>query len=409
MVQTGDQHLWEIRRGAHRYGPFPEVEFRKKLSELPEDGTEVRQGQSTWYPASQILDKFRQLQREGIYLHSKNRTQGPFTAARALEMLRQLDLRHVEGKIGKDAPWYPAKKLLEHLETLEAPESTKQTAKVPPPGRQAASETRTRSPKTATNPDPNADAQFRLTCPSCRAGVDVYGRDNGTTVPCPKCNQLIKVVIATGPTTDVAPVHDLDEPTIEPEIVEPDIIVPDVVQAEVNPVVQSASPVFGDVGPKTGHQLRPQPGAYAASPPGSANPYAATAMAPVASSGEDRTVHYVVPGVFIAIWSGLVLLGQVLGLVINGLTLVALLSNAPADFRAVGALVGLLVINVIFLALGGYMLMGAIAMIRRSGLQQARTATILATIPCIGCFVMPFGIWACCFIFSDKAKRDFSG
>jgi hypothetical protein len=42
-------------------------------------------------------------------------------------------------------------------------------------------------------------------------------------------------------------------------------------------------------------------------------------------------------------------------------------------------------------------------------LSGAKTAAVIAAIPCFGGLAFPFGIWACFLVFDKKAKKDFAG
>lgn len=62
---------------------------------------------------------------------------------------------------------------------------------------------------------------------------------------------------------------------------------------------------------------------------------------------------------------------------------------------------------VMALVLGFVMAIGGFGMIQRTNMGSARTAAVMAAIPCLGCLVMPFGIWACVLLFSAAGERDF--
>jgi hypothetical protein len=72
----------------------------------------------------------------------------------------------------------------------------------------------------------------------------------------------------------------------------------------------------------------------------------------------------------------------------------------------VGIAVGVSVLAIILITIK---LLGAIALIRRSGLGMARTSAILSCFPCACCLLgLPIGIWACILTFSSDAERHFS-
>ncbi len=75
----------------------------------------VKQGESDWYPAKVVLSKFEQLAQEGIYVREAGKIDGPFTAAKTIEVLQDRDLTQVQAKVGIHADWIPAERLLQKL------------------------------------------------------------------------------------------------------------------------------------------------------------------------------------------------------------------------------------------------------------------------------------------------------
>lgn len=144
--------------------------------------------------------------------------------------------------------------------------------------------------------------------------------------------------------------------------------------------------------------------------PPAGNPYAAShPVGGYATGSSDRqgrsAALYVVAGVIIALW-GLFTTGFA---VVRTVLIVVAISNIPAgaviDYaRLSGMIAGLLLSAV----LGVIQLSGGIAMANRNNLRLAKSAAVIAAIPCFGCLVFPVGIWACVLLFSSQANRDFS-
>ncbi len=133
-----------------------------------------------------------------------------------------------------------------------------------------------------------------------------------------------------------------------------------------------------------------QPGGYR--PPGAAG-----------GGASNRSTFYVINGVFIMIWGGLITLGGLIRVV--GMALVLMNEKIPPNATG-GIILAIIGLLVSFLA-GIIMVIGGISLIRQKGLSNAKSGAIIAAIPCFGCFVMPFGIWACILLFSPQAKQDF--
>ena len=81
----------------------------------------VRQGTSDWYPGKFVRKKFEKLSRVGIYIRCDDGfVDGPFTAARSIEMLREMEsLSGVKAKIGIHADWISGARLLRKLNSIK--------------------------------------------------------------------------------------------------------------------------------------------------------------------------------------------------------------------------------------------------------------------------------------------------
>lgn len=79
----------------------------------------------------------------------------------------------------------------------------------------------------------------------------------------------------------------------------------------------------------------------------------------------------------------------------------------PLPQGAMPRVVGFVVGAFLALIVGIVMAIGAFNMVRRTGLSSARTAAIMAIIPCFGGCVFPIGIWATVLLFTGSVKKDF--
>ncbi|WP_419189815.1 hypothetical protein [Stieleria marina] len=152
-------------------------------------------------------------------------------------------------------------------------------------------------------------------------------------------------------------------------------------------------------------------GAFPAAPaPGGYNPYAPPPARKSKSKrgGAQRgnsSGNYTIPGLLILLWSAL---GIIVGIFQIGMV-VYVIATGQIDMQQVDMprFLGQMTGRVFAICLFGVMATGGFAMMQRQNLGTAKAAAVLAAIPCFGCFVFPFGIWACVQLFSDKAERDF--
>ncbi|MBB3207392.1 hypothetical protein FHS27_003213 [Rhodopirellula rubra] len=147
--------------------------------------------------------------------------------------------------------------------------------------------------------------------------------------------------------------------------------------------------------------------------PQSVNPYSVprrSAAAPRAGSGTLRSgrsaVLYNIPAIIMIIWGSLVIcmvlfqLGSIVLLIASGAVKIQQIDMPVLAGKVAGQLV--------MLAIQGSVIAGGVAMVQRTRLRAARSAAVISTIPCFGCFIFPIGIWACVLLFSEQAERDFS-
>jgi hypothetical protein len=88
-------------------GPISELQCKKGIEERG-DLTDffVRQGDSAWKPAKEVLELFRRLEHEGLYIEQAGKIFGPFTEAKFLEMVPNCDVT-ANWRKGSTGIWYP--------------------------------------------------------------------------------------------------------------------------------------------------------------------------------------------------------------------------------------------------------------------------------------------------------------
>jgi hypothetical protein len=116
MSAESNQPNWYLSDGRSEIGPLSEVELRTRL--VKSDATQlsqmrVRQGQSGWHAATDVLAKFRRLAENGVYFKRGGELTGPFTTQRAVELLRgeaesPESFAQLKVRIGRDQGWQPA-------------------------------------------------------------------------------------------------------------------------------------------------------------------------------------------------------------------------------------------------------------------------------------------------------------
>jgi hypothetical protein len=123
---------WFLRENAVESAPLGEVELRRRLAQASEDelqSMEVRQGSSPWFPARSVLQRFKDLADNGIYLLQDGSSSGPFTAQRAYELLSSPQSTATQFRLGRQGDWLPAEEFLQRVaaatgQTLPLAQST---------------------------------------------------------------------------------------------------------------------------------------------------------------------------------------------------------------------------------------------------------------------------------------------
>ena len=371
--------------------------MRLKLSEMSLEGVEVRQGASMWYPAAMVVERFERLDREGVYLRGGDQMVGPFTPERSIEIIDGKKSDGFEARIGLGTPWIPVSEAISKLKTIVQEQSQ-------PPV--AASSVRPSPPSRI--PDDSAKASATevggtpsviQTCVTCGTRMNLGNMPIGKLVACPKCKTSFRVNKMDGPVdatkgrvakivpVKAVPVQGIPVQGIPVQGV-PVQAVPDsfdhipLPATPRIPPLQSARPVARGY----------QPSRYEGTPTSSNRP--------TSSRQPDKQIRYLVPGIIILCWSGMLGISLVFGVFSTMVTWPKLEpSLLVMGLAAVEGFV--LLILIIVLSMGGW------AMVRQENLSSARTAAVLAAIPCFGCLFFPVGIWACVSLFSEQANRDF--
>lgn len=139
-----------------------------------------------------------------------------------------------------------------------------------------------------------------------------------------------------------------------------------------------------------------------ATPYGGGGGYGGGYSAPVR---RDRSpALYIIPGVFIALWGLLIVIGACLRIGLITIAVTNLPPNVEANWPYV---IGLIIGALIGLTLGALQLFGGIAMILRNNLAMARTGAVICAIPCFGILAWPFGVWGAVLLFTGTCNRDF--
>ena len=99
-------------------GPMNEIELRKHLDDPQTQ--QVKQGFSTWYPASILRGTLNKLAEEGIYVRRGEAIEGPFTLPKAYEMLKSETDVSVQVKTTAKGDWVPLQHWVETIERLRA-------------------------------------------------------------------------------------------------------------------------------------------------------------------------------------------------------------------------------------------------------------------------------------------------
>ncbi|KAA1262431.1 hypothetical protein LF1_49950 [Rubripirellula obstinata] len=375
MEPVPQKHEWQIRHLGVVSVPMTESQMRKRLMQLASGDVFVRQGECDWVRASAIIAKLEKLDRDGVYLRSrdnrgKHQTVGPFTPARAYDLLSSKNIENLEAKIGRESAWCPASQVMEHFEAVLAKAQSKQNVTKRPV-----------TPEPVLEETKPPEVKLLQACPYCKANVNVARFSDGTLIACGSCSKQFSVGQQSVIPDEPAKPFSMDA-------------------ADVNPL-PLPDPVFESV------QLPSpsQPNA-AGNAKTNVNPYAAPNQTQPHSPHQGRppsNAKYVIPGVFISLWGTFLLVMSLLRLA--GLIFVfTKVGFDSLNSYQLGQAIGGLAIGI---GLSIPMLIGGINMIRQRGISSARTGAAVAAIPCFGCFIFPLGIWACISLYSKQADADF--
>jgi phage FluMu protein Com len=276
--------------------------------------------------------------------------------------------------------------------------------------------------KPAANP-----SQIKVICQSCDKVLQVPVTAAGKAVRCPGCQNVVSVPAilpsksssgsggsaSTGNITKPsapkasetprAPSRPAPAPAVQTPAVQSDFFS----APSAYPVAPAATPnqgsgnalwdALGDV-----QNSQAAGGGWAAP---AANPYASySSNYSSSSSSMNRTPFYIITGVFILLWGLLIVIGSVIRIGATAYTFANLPPNVTIDYaRFTGFVIGM----ILGFILGIIQVIGGLSIATRNSLAMAKTAAIIATIPCFGGLAFPFGIWAAVLVFSKKAKREF--
>jgi len=376
----GDERKdWLIRRKGKIQGLFTESQLRRRLVSSTRANLEVRQGRSAWFPAEFVLAKFKELVRTGVYLRRKTNETGPFTTQRAIEiLLRSERIGEMQARIGLDGKWFSASALLVHLQSMiqstnrdlepNRPPAPHHLPHPPPLNHkftpsQPPSRPHNRSSKTLRSAGPAGELQ--LNCPRCRAVLHVGSLPTDGVLDCPNCQQSMRVLVpkpmgreqskASLGVVHQTPPHNL--------------------RIDKAPIHDQRDESLG------GHYPR--------------------------LPRRRKQAKYVVPGILIALWGCLLLLGSFMGLM-GGMAPIVWVAQRVFPSETVLPTVLRIIMLLAWLPASVIMILGSVSMIWQRHLPLARCAAALASIPLVGCLVMPIGLWGCWVLFSPKASRDFT-
>lgn len=269
---------------------------------------------------------------------------------------------------------------------------------VPPPTRATPSAVPTGAGKTGAGmavpsqpanipPSPVGPQPVQVRCPKCQQAMRA---NPGTTVQCPHCRTAVKIAAPGSPLN--AP------PSSRPTSVQSRVGQPFSPPANDPFADLPASYPTGGAGFGAPQPYRP-PAQYSA-------PKTYSAPAGYSGGSNPRAVQYAILGSVFCLLGGLMVLGVIANFISAIIYFLGEDKNDEMTVRAIGGIVGGLLIS---LPIGILYIRGGINFFTRNSLGAARTAAIIAIIPCFSlCIFTPFGIWGTILTGSEAAKRDFA-
>ncbi len=402
--------------------------MRHWLAEHRTEKSEVQQGSSDWYPAAMILQRFKELARTGIYLRVKGQVEGPFTPQRVVQRLEQLGDAEVDAREGSDGFWVSAKVILRELNpnslnitppsnsATPSGKSPPQTPNAPKPPAVSV-EKKPPSPQPSSTASSGPSSTVRVSCPVCKATLQIPDDQLGKTIRCASCKKQIRVVDKSTSASTSAPAR--PAPTEHANPVDDDVVTLGendfAEQVPPSPAPDLSTPLFAPFDnlapisptaiprPYSAPQPRPVANPYASPGPVATSPYAGSPY----GAAPPSPALYIVPGVLIAIFSLTMFALSCFGIVMNMLAVFASKPN-DSDVALFAVQIGFAAIWIVCYTV---IFVGAIHMILRRNLTFSRTSAIMATIPCIGfpfgCLLFPVGVISCVVLFMQDAKRAF--
>lgn len=262
------------------------------------------------------------------------------------------------------------------------------------------------------SPQSMPSGKMKIRCPGCKATLQFSSAMAGKVISCTKCGTKLKVpakVTAASRQPNSSLPTQLNRPSTE------HAFTPDPEHGDSAPAGQiddlpleanQEHDIFGSGLDNSG-------GGFGFNDPLATRP---TVDSPLHASASNYSApaaprsasppNYTIPAIALIVWG---VLGVVIAVWRIGAIAVLLMFDERLNTMQINwpRLAGYIVGSLIGAAIFAGILVGGLAMLRRSGLVNARAGAILAAIPCFGIFVFPFGIWACVQLFSQRATRDF--
>lgn len=117
---------WFLHDGQQELGPLTEYALRTRLVEAGAAALSeyrVRQGTSDWFPAPAVLNRFRDLAENGVYIQRPRgeSSEGPFTVPRALEIIAAAAGKTDDWriKVGRNQAWRTTDSFLQWQKTRQ--------------------------------------------------------------------------------------------------------------------------------------------------------------------------------------------------------------------------------------------------------------------------------------------------
>ena len=267
-------------------------------------------------------------------------------------------------------------------------------------------------------------------CTHCSALLRVPDESVGKQAKCPKCQNVVTITAATGPTPAAPspspdlPTGDLFAKSSSPASADPSA------SLGTMPTLPTAGMPYGGQQPASfgtpysDPQSAPYSGQYnapyAPATGGAANPYQApasynqsTGWGMMTASRESVVAKVKPPAIGLMIYAGLSLVFLVINVISsflnpNGIT--RIMQNAQNDAERLGGVIGLVLVIVVTIIPAVLIFIGAPKMMNLQSRGLALTAAIAGCVPCNLCCLLglPIGIWSIVVLLQPDVKAWFS-